>query len=248
MEENAYLTAVIAGTFYMIAGVRLLRLGLRTREHPELMLSAYFAGTGIWYLITYSPYYLRFDSLSPQADIAAYWIFVIGVFPYLFFIRRVFRPNAAWASGMVVVCGVFLVLGGAHLIVESPLVETLDNPWFIVMWLGYAVPAMWMGWEAKLAHRSARKRARIGLCDPVVANRYLLLAWFGCFQTLAVLVGLYWAYDKDVNQATSLFADALLGGTEIAGVSMLWLAFFPPAFYRNWIAARAVILPTPMDS
>jgi hypothetical protein len=148
---------------------------------------------------------------------------------------------------MVAVCGIFLALGGAHLIVESPLVETLDNPWFIIMWLGYALPAMWMGWEAMLAHRSANKRARIGLCDPAVSNRYLLLGWFGCFQTLAVLVGLYWAYDKDVHQVTSSFADALLGGTEIAGVSTLWLAFFPPTWYRNWIANRAVITPTPMD-
>jgi len=247
MEENAYLTAVVAGCFYMVAAVRLLRLSLRTRERPELMLSAYFAATGIYYLGYNSPNIFRFDALPPQVETAIIWQYLIGVFPYLFFIRRVFRPKSAWASGMVAVCGIFLTLGGAHLIVESPLVESLDNPWFIVMWLGYALPAAWLGWEAMLAHRSANKRARIGLCDPVVANRYLLLGWFGCFQTLAVLVGLYWAYDKDLHQATSGFADMLLGGTEVAGVSMLWLAFFPPARYQNWLAKRALILPGPTD-
>jgi len=247
MEQNAYLTAVIAGIVYLIASVRLLRLSLRTRERPELMLSAYFAGAGLWYLIVNSPYYLGFDSLSSQADIAANWIYIIGVFPYLFFIRRVFRPNAASASALVVLCGLCLVVGATDATLKGGLVQSLDNPWFLVEWLGYSVPCVWMCSEATLSYSGARKRARIGLCDPVVANRYLLLAWFGCFQTLACLVGLYWAHDISDNQAISLFADALLGGTETASVAMLWLAFFPPAFYRDWITARAVTLPTPMS-
>jgi hypothetical protein len=39
----------------------------------------------------------------------------------------------------------------------------------------------------------------------------------------------------------------LLGGAEIASVAVLWLAFFPPGFYENWINRRAAALPTSMD-
>ncbi len=44
-----------------------------------------------------------------------------------------------------------------------------------------------------------------------------------------------------------MVSDALLGGTEIASVTLLWLAFFPPRIYQTWITRRAVILPTPME-
>jgi hypothetical protein len=98
-----------------------------------------------------------------------------------------------------------------------------------------------------LSRRGARKRVRLGLCEPIVANRYLLLALFGGFQCLACLADLLFAADISGNQAVSLFSDALLGGSEIASVAVLWLAFFPPPFYSDWITRRAPILPTPMD-
>ncbi len=247
MEESAYLTGLIAGSFYLIVSARLFRLSVRTRQSPERMLSAYFAATALYYLIVYSPDYLGLGPLSPIADIAANWIFVLGVFPYLFFIRRVFRPRPAWAGALVWICGFFLLLGATDATLAGGLEQAIDNPWFLVEWLGYAAPAAWMCAEATLCYRSASKRARIGLCDPVIANRYLILAWFGCFQTLACLAGLYWASDIASDGVISWFADALLGSCEIAGVASLWLAFFPPGAYLDWIRAHAVVLPTPMD-
>ena len=246
MEENAYLTALIAGSFYMVASARLLRLSMRTRELPELMLSVYFAATGLYYLIAYSPNYPGFEPLSPFANIAINWIFVLGVFPFLLFIRRVFRPESAWALALVWICGLCLVAGGIDATRKGGLEEVIENPWFIVEWFGYAAPAVWIGCEAALSYRGASKRAEIGLCEPGVVNRYLILAWFGCFQTLACLAGLYWAYDNGDNRAISVFADALLGGCEIASVGTLWLAFFPPAIYRKWILERSAgIGPAP---
>jgi hypothetical protein len=50
-----------------------------------------------------------------------------------------------------------------------------------------------------------------------------------------------------VSKSISMVSDALLGGTEFASVAVLWLAFFPPTFYTNWITRRAVILPAPVD-
>jgi hypothetical protein len=104
-----------------------------------------------------------------------------------------------------------------------------------------------MCWEALLSRRGAQKRARLGLSEPLVVNRYLLLALFGGFQSLACLADLSFAADITNDQAASLVSNLLLGSTEIASVAVLWLAFFSPRFYSDWITRRAVILPTPMD-
>ncbi len=247
MEVNAYITSVIAGAFYLIASLRLIRLSRQTGERPELLLGVYFGFSGAYYLIYNLPSLFGFDFWQPPIDVGIEWIYSLGVFPYLFFIRSVFRPDGAWAGGIVGVCSVFLLAGMAEAAVTGRTDPVLDNPWFLIEWVGYTTPCAWICWEAMLVRRGAQKRARIGLCPPIVANRYLLLALFGGFQTLACLADLYWGYDKIASETVSMVSDALLGGSEIASVTVLWLAFFPPPLYADWITRRAVILPTPMD-
>ena len=43
-------------------------------------------------------------------------------------------------------------------------------------------------------------------------------------------------------ETTSQFTatwDTLIGGLEIVSVTLIWLVFFPPAFYRRWIEGSA---------
>jgi hypothetical protein len=247
MEENAYLTSIVAGTFYLIASLRLLRLNRRTGERPELLLGLYFGFSGAYYLGYNLPSLFGLAPWPSSTEWIIEWIYVLGVFPYLFFIRSVFRPEATWAGVLVGICSVLLLVGTALGALDGREVYSLENPWFLVQWAGYTIPCAWMFWEAMLSRHGAQKRARLGLCAPVVANRYLLLALFGGFQSLACLADLYIAAEISGSQTISLISDALLGGTEIASVAVLWLAFFPPPFYANWITRRAVILPTPMD-
>jgi hypothetical protein len=35
--------------------------------------------------------------------------------------------------------------------------------------------------------------------------------------------------------------DVLVAGVEIAAIAMIWLVFFPPAFYRSWIHGGAPV-------
>ena len=246
MEGNAYITAIIASTFYLVASLRLIRLSRRTRERPELLLGLYLALSGLYYLGYNLPSLVGIDSWPRPIGMAIEWIYMIGVVPYLFFIRSVFRRDDAWAGWLVGVCSAVMLLGMTEATATGRVEPVLDNPWFIMEWLGYTTPCIWIGCEAMLCRRGANKRARIGLCPPIVANRYLLLALFGGFQVLACFADLYWAHDKAGGETVSMLSDALLGGTEIASVMLLWLAFFPPRSYQNWITERAVILPTPM--
>jgi hypothetical protein len=247
MEENAYLTSIFASAFYLIASVRLFRLHQKTGERPEQLLGFYFGLSGVYYLGYNLPNLFGFDAWPGATGLLLEWIYILGVFPYLFFIRAVFRSEDAWAGVLVGFCSLLLLLGTVLGSLDETELYSLDNPWFLVQWLGYTVPCAWMCWEAALARQGAQKRARIGLCPPSVANRYLLLALFGGFQSLACLADLSFAADISAAKGISLVSDALLGGAEIASVAVLWLAFFPPPFYTNWITRRAAALPTPMD-
>jgi hypothetical protein len=247
MEENAYLTSIAASVFYLIAGFRLLRLSRRTRERPELLLGLYFTFSGIFYLGFNLPNLLGFGAWPALLRVAIEWAYILGVFPFLLFIRSVFRSRDAWGGWVVGVCSALAVVGTLMLGLDGSIEYALDSPWFIAQWVGYTAPCVWLCWEATLYRQSAKKRARIGLCPPLVANRYLLLALFGGFQVLACLAYLSLAHEISGNQTVSLITDALIGGTEITSVAVIWLAFFAPDFYSSWITRRAVILPTPMD-
>jgi len=115
----------------------------------------------------------------------------------------------------------------------------------VAEWVGYTAPCAWLCGEAALYRRGAQKRARLGLVQPIVVNRYLLLAILGVLQTLACLSDLSFAYEISNDQAVSTVSNLLLGGTEIASVMVLWVAFFPPTFYANWITQRAATGPAP---
>jgi hypothetical protein len=190
MEENAYITSIIAGSFYLIAGLRLLRLHRRTRERPELLFALYFGFSGAYYLSYNLPNFVGLDPWSPAAEWIIECIYVLGVFPYLFFLRTVFRPDAVWAGVLVGFCSVLLLAGTALGALDGAATYSFDNPWFLIQWVGYTVPCAWMCWEALIFQRGANKRTRIGLCPPTVANRYLLMALFGGFQVVACLADL----------------------------------------------------------
>jgi len=247
MELNAFVTPTAVSAFYMIAGARFMRLYRRTRMQPELWLGVYFSLTGIYYLGFEFPSLVGLDPWPPAIGIAFEWMYVLGVFAYLLFIRSAFRAKSFWANVVVGICSVLLLVSTVIGAREGPLEYSLDNPFFLGQWVGYTIPCAWICWEAAQLWRGAKRRARIGLCPPVVANRYLLLILFGCFQLLACSADLAWAIDIEASQTVSTASDLLLVFAEIASVSVLWLAFFPPLFYTDWITRRAVILPTPMD-
>ncbi|MBW2542382.1 MAG: hypothetical protein JRF15_09850 [Deltaproteobacteria bacterium] len=247
MAEDAYIASIAAGAFFLIASVRLIRLHRRTRERPELLLGLFFALSAVYYLGFNAPSLFRFGEWPAQIELVVEWAYVLGVLPYLLFIRLVFRPNAAWASWSVGTCSALLLLSTLMLTAGGTVEYSLADPWFCFQWAGYTAPCLWLAWEAMLYRQNVTKRARIGLCPPIVANRYLLIGLFGIFQVLACLADLSIANEIGNKMTVSLFTDALLGGAEIASVAVLWLAFFPPLFYTRWITRRAVILPTPMD-
>jgi len=125
---------------------------------------------------------------------------------------------------------------------------SVSNLWFWCEWLGYTLGPLWVGIEGVLAYRNARKRVRLGLCEPIVANRYLLWGLFGIFQVCSslVIVEMYAGYETD--HAFAFGPDLVLCSFEILAAFMVWLAFCAPKLYRNWVAEGAPSASSRMGS
>jgi hypothetical protein len=235
MEESAYAAQLLAGLFFVIAGARLIRLSGRAGEAPERLLGLYFAFTGIAYVCWVLPLVAALGSAADTTDVVAWVVYSIGVVPCLMFTRIVFRPTSRWPRWLILGCVAALALSATVLTLNGNHDPGLDDPFFWIQWLGYTVPCVWMTLEAGRCRRNTVRRARIGLGDPIVMNRYLLLALFGGFQVLACLTDILLTIDFAADREISGAADLLLGGSEVAGLAALWLAFFPPAAYLDWV-------------
>lgn len=246
MEQGAYVAQLFAALFFLGVGGRLIRLSRRTGEAPEKLLGLYFALSGLAYLGWVLPSIATLRVSLESVDFAAWIIYSIGVVPFLIFTRSVFRPDAVWATWIVYACIAALGVGTFVLILQGEMYPGLDNPIFWVQWIGYTAPCAWMTAEAMGAHRVAARRSGIGLCDPVVVNRYGLLAIFGALQTLACFTDILMAIDFATERSASVLADGLLGGLELVGIATLWLAFFPPAAYLAWVSGASTA-PVPAD-
>jgi hypothetical protein len=249
MLNIALITQFCAVIFFVAVGIRLFLLGRRTGEIPEKLLGVYFFVTGFAYVGWAIPtVYALGDAAVDQIDLATWTLYSIGVVPFAYFTRIAFRPNAAWAKWLLITSLFLLFSGMTMWIVQAHVNYSLESPWFWSQWLGYTIPCIWLGLEAFLAYASANRRARIGLCDRMVANRYLLFGFFGAFQTFACITDVYLARAAmDNNMLIDDGLDVLLGSFEMVGIVMLFLAFFPPAFYQRWVSGANTHAAEPVD-
>lgn len=227
------------GSFLAVSlavGTRLLLLARRTRKLPELAMGLNFLVAGfIGYALLVAAESLH---LFPER-LAGYGSFfgvaaisLGGVFVCLF-TQRVFHARSRVAlAALVSISGWFALAsyGGWVLNVEK------EQQGFGV-WLGhwgsnvgmFAVYA-WSTTESLRYYALMRRRVRIGIGDPLVANRFLLWG-IGTLTTLLVTL---------LYIGTQLFGHyelpaSLLGvSSTLVLVSAIaeWLAFLPPRSYR----------------
>jgi hypothetical protein len=242
MEGHAYIGELLAGVVYLIAGIRLLRLSRRTGEAPEQLLGTCFiaiAASAFSYVL---PNLSWFESLWTPLNFAGR-VFVI---PYsvifALFTWRVFRPAARWGGWLVWATAILLVVGvGGSAVGGDWEGFSISSGWFWLEWVGYTLPFGWAGSETFAQYSLARRRVRLGLCDPLVCNRYLLWALFGTLQVgLSLVVLPQYAEYETTNQFTAMW-DALYGTIEVFSLVMIWLVFFPPNSYQRWINGNAPV-------
>ena len=236
MQLLGFLGVAALALASLAVGARLVALGLRTRRSPELWigLSYLFAGF-LSCVATLALGELRRSGseLAGGAELAASATLHTGVACLAVFVWCVFRRGSR--VGTAAVCAavgyVTLTFIGVAFEGTESAGGTLSGWASLAGRIGvYA----WAASESFLEYGAARRRVRVGLADPLVANRLLL--WgigTGCVLLLWLHSGL--TLLRGQGGGTSSYPLIALLGISCAATS--WLAFFPPAFYRRRFAA-----------
>ena len=245
---HTFATLAFVGGSAVVAA-RLLLLAGRTGQEPERLLGAAIGCSAVLgYGVLIANLVLRGD--TAPADVSALSVFLsgagrilhdVGVTLFLVFVVRVFRPDEAWAKalagGMLALLWGGVAVGAANGSFRYEL-EAVGRP---AWWCEYAVIWTYSLWSMAESYRywsAMRKRAAIGLADPVVANRFLLWGTASLFTSLATwTASIPYAYVGDIEAAAAI-TPAVRILTAIAGigsVSCSLFAFLPPAWYTRRI-------------
>jgi hypothetical protein len=230
----------ISGFAYLAVGVRLYLLSRRTNRLPERLLGLSFV---IWsgnYLLYDIPYLFLEESTALPFYFAARLALDLGMILFAMFIWKVFRSQDRWGGWLVAGIGILLVagLGGSVWVGDWEGMSPISNPWFWPAWLAGLISYAWMIAEGLLQYRRSRQRQRVGLCSALNCDRFRLWAVAGGIWVLVQWITIYQYIEYEATQEWGVFMGTLVGFLEIIPVVAIWFAFYPPAFYRNWVERR----------
>lgn len=230
----------IGGASFLLISIalalRLLHLAGRTRAVPELLLGLAFLCGGIGAVLEAGGQVLAPERAGPVMA-AGKAIGGAGLALNAVFVWWVFRRGERWAlwlmSFLVLLQGLGYAVHGLTGTFEAGL---MARGAFWLEFLGRVASPLWLGGEAWGYWLRMRRRARIGLSDALLQNRFLL--W-----TLASLTGVLLLATSAVPlyvQPGTPLSDLNLAAFGLLGLttaSFYWLAFFPPRAYRRWVIA-----------
>jgi hypothetical protein len=237
LGDYAFIFEGTAGLLYLLVGIRLWMLGGRKRDVAARLIGATFLLWGASYLLYNAPIAAGEDSLVVLFFFGGRIVYDIGAICIALFTQRVFRPSSRWGRSVVASTALLLAVGviGSAALGDWKGVDALGNPWFWVEWVGMTLPFAWMAVEGWLEYQAAHRRARLGLCDALACNRFLLWGLTGACLVASNISTLDQCIDYQREGRFTLAMDALVGVAEIFTIAVIWLVFFTPRWYRRWI-------------
>jgi hypothetical protein len=234
------LTALfIAEVSYVLVGLDLLRRSKKTRGLPELFLGLAFVFNGLSYFFTDLPSRIGNDQILSEFSYIGRIFAGLCSLTIAGFTRRVFRAEDRWAKGIFWGVAVLLLVGVA--------VSTFEGDWegthplsytgFWFEWIGGFAPFVWLAIESLNAYSKGRRQVRIGLGDPLVSNRFLLIGLYGVLASLTYPLYLWMYIEYERHGAWSDPLSISAGVVEIFSLAALWISFSAPAFYRRWVGS-----------
>jgi hypothetical protein len=224
----------------LVLGVRLLRLAAGTREIPELCIGLSFISAGVIGYVLMLMGNPANPKLTPdQIQLFFTWgygFISAGVACLYVFIWRTFRRNSSWGMWLLI-AGCALTLGTSAPAVPPPGLEPSLGPGF---WIGTAARLGAGAWGAAESLRwwwLLRRRLKLGLADPTVANRFLLWG-ISNVGTFLIFLGTSATVNTE-GETLTLLQIALISSVTLTVAATQWLAFFPSKTYQGWIDRRA---------
>jgi hypothetical protein len=245
VDYYTYIGEFIAGPVYLVAGARLCVLSLRTGEASDRLLSVSLLLWSLSYFLYVLPYvFVSDESLVPLFfDVAWRIADYAADISFALFTRSVFRRHDRWAAWLVAGIAICLIVGvaGSVWVGDWEGAHPLTNPWYWLEWGGGIAAPVWMGVEGFHHYHMARQRLRLGLCEPLVCNRFLLWGLSGMLWMTGELIAIAQNIGYEITQVWSSSVGLVVASLDLSAVGVMWLVFFPPTFYRNWINKLATV-------
>jgi len=255
--------AAVAGSLYLVStfvfaalalviGMRLVVRSFQSGELPVRLL-----GLGLQLTATWGYGMLIFAMLARQslgvgdhpiavAATAFGWIaHHIGVVCMLAFIRRVFRPEAGWAVALIVAMLVLLFGGFVGYVWTGGLLTSSPDGWYWVSFATTGTYPAWMSIESFAYWRRMQRRQSLGLADPMVVDRFRIWGLASASAVSAIwTVNVPTWMGVPLGEESPIVALAMLVTAcfGVATVSLYWLTFFPPAWYRARVERQAAAM------
>jgi hypothetical protein len=226
----------------LAVGLHLLALARRTRAFPELAMGSGFVVGGF---LGYVPETLVVTTgwvpaawqqgvlLEAEAAIA------FSALAMALFTWHVFRPHAPWAPPLVAGVAVLLVAG--VLAFPAPVSRATSET---ELQLALATALLrcacfaWASLESLRYYRAMQRRARLGLADPVLAQRFGL--WGAGAGAAALLASTSFLsrtlLGTSANTPPWMVTESALG---LVAAASLWRAFFAAPSLRRRVAGDA---------
>ena len=231
------------GVLMLAAGVvagKTLLLWRRTRGTPELLLGLYITcATLLGYPLAIAM------TLVPASEgwpvhVAAQVVLSLGFTFLLLFTRRVFRPDAAWAAGLVGLALLGIVAATLTYVIEVTGANPRPPGELVEMVAANCFPAavayFWTTFESLGYHRRMKLRMRLGLAEPVVVDRFLLWGIMTLAAGFALVVNIGALFAGSFMSAPVVLVSSAMG---MVHAVCLFLAFHPPDWYESWVVRRA---------
>ena len=226
-------------TASLVLGTRLILLWRRTREWPELTIGAAFwlaggLGYTAWLVIGVLMNAEASLATIKQAATLGLASTVLGAICHGIGTVIIFRSGKRWAR-VFATCMALALLASWCFYVSRPTGQSTPQFWLTI---AMASPLyLWSAIEAISLGGVLQKRARLGLSDPLVANRTML---FGlCSAAVVVSITISYSSQLVFGATPPVWTATLASSSLLIGAGAIWLGFFPPASYRARIE-RAV--------
>jgi hypothetical protein len=241
MEEKAILGGVIAGLVSFIVGVRLIRMSWQSQKTPEFLLGVTLLLWGLSYACWQIPIAMANQPLTRPLFFAGRAFSCGATIFFASFTWIAFRSQARWAKALffAIAISVFAGVAGSFAVGDWEGVRPLSNPWWWADWAAALVAMSWVGVEGFINYLNARQRVRLGLCDPLVCNRYLLWGITGIVWAVFYGMVVFQQIEFETQEIWSVAMDRACSVADVTGVALVWFICFPPRFYRRWIAGAA---------
>ncbi|MFW6023259.1 MAG: hypothetical protein ACOC9O_00810 [Myxococcota bacterium] len=227
----------------MAVGLRLLRLWSITHLLPELLLAIGLLCTG---LLGFAVEMLAkvAPGVPERAQLALALVGLAGEYAgavaLIVFARKVFHPRARWAGALAwltVVALVAALLGEwlseqyLHYVDAQP----IEGPYVPLGIAARGFAPAWMAIDAFRYHGLIRRRARIGLAEPLVVHRVALWGTASAASAIGHAVGVTHRAIWGTGLEAHTWSLNLVAGLAFVSAACIGLAFFPPPVYRRWV-------------